>query len=68
MLDVNKELLHLVCKRFHKKNSDGAIKNEIISNRELAEELHKSITRKFEKRKIHSSFVDNIWGADLAAI
>ena len=68
MMDINKELLHLVYKRFHKKTSGGAIKNEIISNKELAEELHKPITRKFEKRKIHSSFVDNIWGAALAAI
>ena len=38
----------------------------ITSNKELAEELHKLIMRKFEKRKIHSSFIDNIWGADLA--
>ena len=49
MMDINKELLHLVYKRFHKKTSGGAIKNEIISNKELAEELHKPITRKFEK-------------------
>ena len=34
-------------------------------NKELAEELHKPIIRKFEKRKVHSSFIDNIWGADL---
>ena len=44
----------------------SAIKNEIISNKELAEELHKPIIRKFNKRKIHSSFIDNIWGANLA--
>ena len=25
--------------------------------------MHKSIIRKFEKRKVHSSFIDNIWGA-----
>ena len=25
----------------------------------------KPIARKFEKRKIHSPFIDNIWGADL---
>ena len=36
-----------------------------MSNKELAEELHKLIMRKFEKRKVHSSFIDNIWGADL---
>ena len=27
---------------------------------------HKPITRKFNKRKVHSSFKDNIWGVDLA--
>ena len=36
-----------------------------MSNKELAEELHKPTIRKFEKRKIHSSFIDNIWGANL---
>ena len=40
--------------------------NEIISNKELAEELHKPIIRKFDNRKVHSPFTDNIWGADLA--
>ena len=43
-----------------KKTSGGAIKNEIISNKELAEELQNSITRKFKKRKVYSSFIDNI--------
>ena len=28
--------------------------------------MHKPIIRKFEKRKVHSSFKDNIWGTDLA--
>ena len=41
-------------------------KNQIISNKELAEGLHKPVIRKLEKRKIHSPFIDNIWGADLA--
>ena len=50
---------------FDKRTSSGVIKNEIISNKELAEELHEPIIRKFEKRKVHSPFVDNIWGADL---
>ena len=35
-------------------------------NEQLAEELHKPIIRKFKKRKVYSSFKDNIWGADLA--
>ena len=56
----------MVYKFFHKKVTGSNAKNENISNRELAEELHKPIIRKFNKRKIHSIFIDNIWGADLA--
>ena len=37
-----------------------------MSNKELAEELHKTIIKKFKKRKLHLSFINNIWGADLA--
>ena len=49
-----------------KKTSGGGIKNDNITNKELAEELPKRIIRKFNKRKVHSPFIDNIWGADLA--
>ena len=35
-------------------------------NEQLAEELHKPIIRKLKKRKVYSTFKDNIWGADLA--
>ena len=28
--------------------------------------MHKPIIRKFKKRKVHSSFLGNIWGANLA--
>ena len=34
----------------------------------MAKELQKQIIKKFEKRKVHSSFIDNNWGADLADI
>ena len=48
-------MMDMVCKYFHKKVSGGAgtleNKNENISNKELAEELHKPIIRKFKKRK-----------------
>ena len=37
-----------------------------MSNKELAEELHKLIIRTFKKRKLHSPFIDDDWGADLA--
>ena len=53
-------------KFFNKKTSGSGIKNENISNKELAEELQKRIIRKFKKRKVNSPFIDNIWGAELA--
>ena len=56
----------MIYKHFDKKASGSVIKNENISNKELAEELHKLITRNFNKRKVHSPFIDNIWDADLA--
>ena len=56
----------MVYKTFDKKTSGGVTKSEILSNQQLPEELHKSIIRKFEKQKVHSSFIDNSWGADLA--
>ena len=36
------------------------------NNKILAEELHKSVIKKFNKRKVYSQFRDNIWGVDLA--
>ena len=32
----------------------------------LADELHKPMIKKFDKRKVYSQFKDNIWGVDLA--
>ena len=32
----------------------------------LADQLHKPVSKKFNKRKVYSQFKDNIWGADLA--
>ena len=55
----------MVYKCFDKKTSDSGIKNENIPYKELSEELHKSIIRKFNKRELHSPFIDNIWGANL---
>ena len=39
-----------------------------MSDQQLAEELHNPIIRKFEKRKVHSSFLYKIWGANLTDI
>ena len=56
----------MVYQCFDKATSGSGIKNENISKKEAAEELHKPIIRKFNKRKVHPSFLDNIWGDDLA--
>ena len=48
-------------------NKKTGINSGIVSeNKELADELHNPIIEKFEKGKVHSSFIDNIRGADLA--
>ena len=44
----------------------SSIKNKNIPNKELVEELHKPVIRKFDREKVQSPFTDNIWGADLA--
>ena len=36
------------------------------NNKILAEELHKPLIKKLNKRKVYSQFRDNIWGVDLA--
>ena len=59
-------LASIVYKFFDKKTKGSGIKDKIIVNQQLAEELHKSIIRKFKKRKGYSAFKDYIWGADLA--
>ena len=59
-----RRLASMVYKFFDKKSSGSGIANE--PNYQLANELHKPIIRKFKKRKVYSSFRDNIWGVDLA--
>ena len=60
----------MVYKFFDKKSKGSGVKHVNTKlapqNQQLAEELHKPIIRKFEKRKVHAAFKDNIWGADLA--
>ena len=55
----------MVYKFFDSKVSGSGAKL-IPENEQLANELHKPIIRKFEKRKVYSTFKDNIWGVDLA--
>ena len=67
-------LASIVYKFFDKKSfadksaSGSGIKNQNISDKELAQELHKPIIRKFNKRNVQSPFIENTWGDDLAYI
>ena len=57
-------LASMVYKFFDKKpKGSGAKHVNTLQNQQLAEELHKHITKKFEKRKVHAPFKDNIWDA-----
>ena len=49
---------------FDKKSAGSGIK--FISNQQLADEPHKPIIRKFKRKKVYSSFTDNICGVYLA--
>ena len=52
-------LASMIYKLFDKKSSGSGIVNK--ENIQLADELRKPIIRKFKKRKVYSSFRDNIW-------
>ena len=57
-------LASMVYKFFDKKSMGSGIKKD--SSLILADELHKPVIKKFNKRKVYSQFKDNIWGVDLA--
>ena len=60
-------LASVVYKIFYKKSASLADKSTkgsvvaILQNKQLAEELHKPIIKKFKKRRVYSLFLDNIW-------
>ena len=62
-----RELDSMVYKFFDKKTAGRGIKS-MSQNGQLAEEIQKPIIKKFKKRKVYSTFKDNIWGANLADV
>ena len=48
----------MIYKFFDKKSSGSGFANE--PNYELGSELHKPVVKKFNKRKVYASFIDNI--------
>ena len=65
-----RRLASMVYTFFDKKSKGNGVKhvNSKLTpqNQQLAEELHKPIIKKFEIRKVHTAFKDNIRDADLA--
>ena len=66
-------LASMIYKFFDKKSMGSGIAKPAAkpsslerSSLKLADELHKPVIRKFNKRKVYSQFKDNIWGIDLA--
>ena len=65
-------LASMVYKCFEKKSMGSGIARDTAkpsslerSSSILADELHKTVIKKFKKRKVYSQFKDNIWGVDL---
>ena len=65
-------LASMVYKFFDKKSTGSGIVRDTTKSSSLersssisADELHKPIINKFNKRKVYSQFKDNIWGVDL---
>ena len=56
-------LASMVYKFFDKKSMGSRIKKD--SSLILADEPHKPVIKKFNKRKVYLQFKDNIWGVDL---
>ena len=63
-----RSLTAMVYKFFNERTKGSGIEsgNRFPENKELAEELHKPIIKNFKRRKVYSSFKDNIWGFDFA--
>ena len=57
----------MVYKFLNKKSQGKGLANN-NKKVQLANEIHKPIIKKFNKRKAYSSFKDNIWGVDLADV
>ena len=59
-------LASIVYSFFNKESKGCGGNNKIKQNELLAEEFDKPIMKKFLKRRVYSSFKDNVWGSDSA--
>ena len=62
----------MVYKIFNKKSAGSDVatlaNKSVLNQLQLANELRKPIIRKLKRRRVYSSFKDNVWGIDLADI
>ena len=56
----------MVYKYYDKKSAGSGVNIKLRPSKQLAEEFHKPIIRKFKKRTVYSGSKENIWGADSA--
>ena len=66
MMVIKEDYLQWFADLFDKKSSGSGFADE--PNYQLANKLNKQIIRKYKRRKVYSSFRDNLWGVDLADI
>ena len=64
-MDVNVDLLQWLTNFLIKNSSNSSIKNEIVSNKELAEELYKSIITKIVNKEKYTQLLQTIFGAQI---
>ena len=65
MMDIKRVLLQWFMIFLVKMLLVVVLKIIIFQTKKLAKEVHKAITRKFQKRKVYSPIIDNTWGVDL---
>ena len=65
-----RDLVSLLTRFFRKKLKGNTFSAtcKVKPVQQLAEELHKPIARRFNKRKTYSFYMDYIWGADIPDI
>ena len=66
---MSKRISKIVYKFFDKKTGSRVTatrKAGVSANEQLAQELHKPVTKEFKRRRVYARFKDNIWPAGLA--
>ena len=66
--EYQRGITSMIYQFFDKKTSGSGIKNENISNKELADELHKPIIRKLKKKKRYTHLLQKIFGVMILQI